>query len=501
MGSWIQLPKVNGGEDCLYLNIYRPQSDEQNLPVYFWIHGGANYWGHADFYDLENLARKANIIAVVTQYRMNAFGYFTHPALRNFVGRAEASGNFGTLDQIKALKWVQNNIAAFGGNPHNVTIAGESAGGHNVTAMLLSPLAKGLFHRAVMESGGMKSHSLAAVDQIGNKTIDVALVMQGNAKDAVDAQSVRQKMSDAQIAEFMRGLSAADLLRANSGGPDQAAPPLGDLIEDGYVIPGNLLCTIASGKYNKVPLIAGANEEESGSINTLLPPLYEGMPNYLALLEVVEGKKKLDEVLPTRKDKDYWTMASYYGSRFWRAAMVDELVRRVAMHQDDVYAYSFNWGEEDVRPGPLGFIYGACHALEIPFFQGNVDVEPVIGLKDWIFKGFTEKNRPGRIALSDAMVSYLGQFARTGNPNKAGSGLPEWKPWSNYVNGPKAIIFDAGVNIAKIRMDTEEVSMASVRYALDAEKPEIQNHVRIVLSIIQGYSAYDPGHYEYNPCD
>jgi para-nitrobenzyl esterase len=496
--SWVQKAEANGSEDCLYMNIYRPQTDEENLPVYVWIHGGANYFGSAEEYDMENLARMANMVVVVTQYRLNAFGYFTHPALRIFVSTAEASGNFGTLDQIKTLKWVRDNIAAFGGNPHNVTVGGESAGGHNTTAMIISPLAKGLFHRAVMESGGMKSFSLREIDEIANRTIDIALIMKGKAKDMDEAKGVRVNMTNAQIGAFLKGLSAPDLLRAISGGPGKTAPPLANLIEDGYVIPGNLLCTIESGNYNKVPLIAGANEFENGSINTMLPPLYEGMPNYTALLEVVLGKKTLDDVLPTQKDKLLWTKARYHMSRFWRASMADELVRRVAVHQDDVYAYSFNWGDEDVRPGAPGFIYGACHALEIPFFQGNADVEEIPGL---IFKGSTKQNQPGRKALTSAIVSYFGQFARTGNPNKAGSGLPEWKPWSNHVGGPKAIILDADMTKAQIRMDNEEVSVASARYALDAEDPGVQMHVKILMSIFQPYAAYETGHYEYNTCD
>jgi para-nitrobenzyl esterase len=466
-----------------------------------WIHGGANYFGYADIYDMEDLARRANMVVVVTQYRLNAFGYFTHPALRVFVSAAEASGNFGTLDQIKALKWIRDNIAAFGGNPHNVTVGGESAGGHNTTAMIISPLAKGLFHRALMESGGMKSHSVAAIDEIADRTVDIALIMQGKAKDMDEAKGVRVKMTNAQIAALLRGLSAPDLLRATSGGPGQAAPPLANLIEDGYVIPGNLLCTIESGNYNKVPIIAGANEFESGSINTLLPPLYQGMPNYMALLDVILGKKSVDDVLPTQKDKLLWTKARYHMSRFWRASMVDELVRRVAANQDDVYAYSFNWGEEDVRPGALGFIYGACHAIEIPFFQGNADAASMPGMTDWIFKGFTKQNLPGRKALTSAMVSYFAQFARTGNPNKAGTGLPEWKSWSNHAGGPKAIILDADMNKAQIKMDNEEVSVASARYALDAEDPGVQMHVKILIAIMQPYAAYETGHYGYNTCD
>lgn len=498
--TWVQLPEANGSEDCLYMNIFRPQTEEKNLPVYMWIHGGANYWGYAELYALENLAVRANMVVVVVQYRLNAFGYFTHPSLRLGKTPVDASGNYGTLDQIQALKWIKHNIASFGGNPYNVTVGGESAGGHNTTAMLISPLARGLFHRAVMESGGMKSQSVAATDAIADRTIDIALVMKGKAKDAAEASVVRKSMTGAGIAAFMGGLTGEEVLRAVSGGPGQAAPPLANLIEDGYVIPGNLLCTIESGNYNKVPIMAGANEFESGSIHTLLPGLFEGMANYMDLLEVVAGKKKLDEVLPKPMDKLLYSKAKYYGSRFWRAAMSDELARRLRDHQDDVYIYSFNWGEEDVRPDGIGFIYGASHALEIPFFQANVDQNSRPEMTDLVFKGFTDTNKPGRIALSKAMVSYFGQFARTGNPNKAGTGLTVWDAWSNLGGGPKAIILDADNINTKISMDNEEVSMTSVRFALEKEDPGVVGFVKLITSIMEPYSAYNTGYYEYNQC-
>lgn len=158
------------------------------------------------------------MVVVVIQYRLNVFGYFTHPSLRSGVPRADASGNFGTLDQIKALQWVRDNIDVFGGNPDNVTIAGESAGGHNVMALMISPLAKGLFHRAVMESGGMVSQKVSMTDQIANRTIETALAIKDRAQDIVEAKSSRQNMTEAQIAEFMRSLSATELLQAHAGG-------------------------------------------------------------------------------------------------------------------------------------------------------------------------------------------------------------------------------------------------------------------------------------------
>ena len=143
-----------GSEDCLCLNIWRPATEEDDLPVFFWIHGGGNSIGEAGLgvYDGANMAHNSNVIVVTVNYRLGPFGWFNHSALRT--GDAlDDSGNFGTLDVIKALEWVSKNISHFGGNPDNVTIAGQSAGGYNVLSLMLSPLAEGLFHRAVVQSG------------------------------------------------------------------------------------------------------------------------------------------------------------------------------------------------------------------------------------------------------------------------------------------------------------------------------------------------------------
>ena len=153
-----------GSEDCLYLNIYAPRftdtdvpKDAARLPVMLWIHGGGNTIGEAGFYNGGNLAAQQRVIVITTNYRLGPFGWFRHAATRNDgANELDRSGNFGTLDLVRALQWIRENAAAFGGDPNNVTIFGESAGGTNVFSLLLSPPARGLFHRAIVESGGMQ---------------------------------------------------------------------------------------------------------------------------------------------------------------------------------------------------------------------------------------------------------------------------------------------------------------------------------------------------------
>ena len=151
--------KIIGSEDCLYLNVWRPETAEQDLPVYVWIHGGGNSIGSANMvpdYEGYNLASRGNLVFVSINYRLGPFGWFAHPSLRTGESGDEYndSGNFGTLDIIQALKWINRNIGFFGGDPDRVTIAGESAGAFNVTSLLVSPQAAGLFHGAVSQSGG-----------------------------------------------------------------------------------------------------------------------------------------------------------------------------------------------------------------------------------------------------------------------------------------------------------------------------------------------------------
>jgi para-nitrobenzyl esterase len=149
--QYSEFGEIIGDEDCLYLNVWRPQTEETDLPVYFWIHGGGNSIGTASslMYDGSNVTSKGNLVVVTINYRLGPLGWFTHPELRNGTP-LDNSGNYGTMDMVKALDWVKNNISSFGGDPDKVTIAGESAGGSDVNSLVMSPHAAGLFHRGII---------------------------------------------------------------------------------------------------------------------------------------------------------------------------------------------------------------------------------------------------------------------------------------------------------------------------------------------------------------
>jgi para-nitrobenzyl esterase len=442
-----------GSEDCLYLNVWRPRTSETNLPVYFWIHGGGNTLGTAstDDYLGANLAHRSNLVVVTVNYRVGPFGWFTHPALREGASGSEQddSGNYGTLDLIKALEWVRDNIRAFGGDPERVMIAGESAGGMNVYSLLISPLAEGLFHRAMAQSGGPMSSSVEEGEESARQAILQILVNDGTAADLVQAETHLDGMTDPEIEAYLRGKTAHQMLRAYE--PWFAGMfTMPNVFPDGTVLAEEGYATLAAGSYpNKVPAILGSNKDE--------------MKLFMFADPAFSGRDDLYEVVTA------------YGSDVWKATGVDEPARQLSSHADqpDVYAYQFLWGtlDEEGRsqlPDPYGFILGSCHGLEIPFFFGN---KKFFSGLDFIL--FTERNRTGREALSSAMMQYAAQFARTGDPNPPGSALPAWQPWSNETGGPKCILLDVDpAQALDIRMDATELSVEGVLETMVEEVPE-----------------------------
>ncbi len=479
--EWIRTGVVdpNSSEDCLYVDIYRPERPTyqwERLPVYVWIHGGSNNFGSAWQYDGSVLANRSDVVVVVVQYRLGPIGWFYHPALQTGgVDKLTDSGNFGTLDHAQALKWIHRNIDAFGGNPHNVTVTGESAGAHNTMNMVISPLGKGLFRRAMSESGGMQTVTTASARASANDYIEKLIRFKENV-DAATAKARRIAMeTDGTLEAYLRAVAAGDFFLALL---KYGSVPTFPAIEDGTVMPvGGWIPAIQAGKYNKMPIILGSNEYESKSFMPLYGPAFKpiGVPSgpytWFNLIDVLKGKYTLNDVLPLQSDKDLYELTGYYGSRNWKAKFVDTVAHEFVKVQKDVYAYQFNWGGPGSGPSPFDFIYGAGHAAEIPFFFG--------GDKGLFGYGFVPENEAGRKDLQDAMMRYLSRFARTGNPNALASCppwmkgrthamcLPKWEKWSNVPGAPKSIVFDADFDHAEIGMMNEELTIAGVSAALE----------------------------------
>jgi len=423
-----------GSEDCLYLNIWRPRSEETGLAVYFWIHGGSNKEGSADPYRGAALAATANMVVVTINYRLGPLGWFTHPALREVQDSPGSSGNYATLDIIKALQWVHNNIAAFGGSPDCVTAAGQSAGGINVLSLMISPAASGLFHRAIAQSGGLDPKDPQQGDDWADSLIEALLVRDGTAADM--APGVRQSMSRADIRTYLYAKTAEEIFAAGAGLPGNP-----DVFADGTVLPAEGAAAFDDPQsYNQVPVIIGSTSEEGklfmyfmGFAGRWSPVQYQ-----------VFGKRV---------------------SQLGRIRGLDALARKLSAHksQPGVYCYLFQYGQYrfsgfNAWPTDMGptdrmswaVALGACHGIDIPFNFGTVEGFSLFqGLEQYIFRDDT---LPGRQALSDAMIAYTAQFARTGKPDPAG--LPAWIPWprTRDARAEKFLIFDADAAQARIEM-------------------------------------------------
>ncbi|MCX7982738.1 MAG: carboxylesterase family protein, partial [Syntrophales bacterium] len=477
---WMSSNAFVGSEDCLYLDVYRPRTSDTNLPVFMWIHGGSNNFGSAKQYDGSALAKRGNIIVVVVQYRLNAMGFLTHPALRTTGTDEDKSGNYGTLDQIKALNWIKNNIANFGGDPNKVVVGGQSAGAHNTMNLIISPLAQGLFRGAVVMSAAMNIFTQAQADTMTDTTIKGLLIRKGLAANATEATSKLASMTNEEIATFLRSQPAELVVRCRrdgTGADGSGSMATHSAIKDGYVIKhGSWTEAIGAGTYNKVPVMIGSTEYEWKDFAPLYGTLvksYSGgkVPSsqysWFDLFKVigVGGNLTLDQVLPTQRDKDIYTSVVTLRSRQWKYTGVDSIARAFKTNdaKNGVWAFLFKWaGGGDPARADFAFIFGAGHAMEIPFFFGNT--------KDAWDYSFTTTNKPGRDALQAAMMDYLISFVKTLNPNPTGSSLPTWNQWDNTAGANKFISFDANLTNYIIQSSTYEETLTALDTDIKAAK-------------------------------
>ena len=451
--DWLSGEDVWGSEDCLYLNIWRPQSVEKNLPVYVYIHGGGNAIGSANqvpTYFGSTVADKSNMVFVSMNYRLGPFGWFTHPALRTGQTGDEAddSGNYGTLDIIKSLEWIQENIQAFGGDPNRVIVTGESAGGTNIYSLLESPLASGLFHTALIQSCMSYTESVKTGDSKSQEVLLSLLVNDNMAADGADAQTYLDSMSDNEIRNYLRSKSPQEIMACYEQREfGEVINP--NIFADGFVIVADGADAFAKGTYpNKIPLMIGSNKEE--------------LKMFLYMVESFEGKEELYQAVTS------------YGSDLWKAEGVDEMARQLSSNPDQppIFIYQFNWGAyrkdgSSPIPPPYDLKIGCAHTIDQAFFLGN----PIFNvyMTSWVF---TEENRPGREALTEDIMAYVAQFARTGNPNEPGANRPVWKPWTNEAEQPKCILLDADLEASRIDLSTIELTIEKVLQNLKSDIPE-----------------------------
>ncbi len=256
--------KPVGDEDCLTLNIWRPADNQTKLPVIFFIHGGSNISGYSadPIYDGQALAKKANAVVVTVNYRVGVLGWLDLPQLKTGDAPTD-SGDFALLDQQQALKFVQGNIDAFGGDAGNVTVMGQSAGAVNVWALLVSPLSVGLMHKAVPLSGGIANATRTTAQTYSKALLNAIVIADGKATDTASALAWVATQSNAQIATYLRGMSANQILTVMLANPQLGNAP--SPIEDGNVLPVGSIAALAAGQYRKIPVLAG-NAKDEGTL-------------------------------------------------------------------------------------------------------------------------------------------------------------------------------------------------------------------------------------------
>ena len=402
-----------GSEDCLTLNVWVPaKPSSAKLPVMVWIYGGGFVAGTTSEgrQDGTHLAQHG-VVVVSMNYRLGVFGFLVHPELAKESGRNSA-GNYGLLDQLLALHWVHDNIASFGGDPGNVTIFGESAGSFSVCAQMASPLAKGLFQKAIGESGAAFSRSGLSFDPMP-------------ARAEKDAKLIGEKLGVHTLAE-LRALPAQKILDAFIP-PQSRGFDFGPDI-DGYFLPEPVPAIFATGKQNDVPLLAGWNHDE-GSFEIAFAPQKPTAESMKAAAEKDFGDKAAEflRLYPTDTDEHVLRSAEdYAGDKFIALSTWDWLESQSKTGKQPVYRYRFDMAPPSSDPKVPNT--NAYHSAEIEYVFGQLDSKAGV---PW---------RPEDRQLSELMQKYWTNFAKSGDPN--GPDLPKW-PAYTAADGWPFIILDA----------------------------------------------------------
>ncbi|MGK5683589.1 carboxylesterase/lipase family protein [Actinoplanes sp. URMC 104] len=408
----------SGAEDCLYLNVTAPEPSSVRRPVLVFLHGGSFQNGTASYYDAQRLATQGGLVVVTLNYRLGVFGYYGLPGL-------SGSGTFGLQDQQAALRWVRRNAAAFGGDPANVTLAGQSSGGEAVCAQLTSPPARGLFDKAVLQSGSCRT---SWPDQLFLPDIEAG--SQFNPRSVVEDAGATLAASEKfgcgtgpRAAECMRGKDAYELLKATPGTGAQA------FITPAYdtaVLPRHPADALAAGRAFRVPVLAGSTLDEHRSF-TGIHELSNGpitAEDYARLLTAAFGPDagRVQATYPASGyDSPGLAWAAVATDRIWACPML-ETERQLAARMP-VHGYEFA-----ERDGPVfvpGYPFGAAHGSELPYL--------------FDMAGLTEQAQP---ALAARMIASWARFAATGNPRAAGQ--EPWPPVRASDAGPAVRVFAAG---------------------------------------------------------
>ncbi len=432
-----------GTEDCLYVNVYRPYSHAVNLPVLVYLHGGGNCSGTANV-DFADMAKATNSVIVSVSYRLGALGFLNHPAIQDGTAE-ERSGNFALLDVRKALQWVQTDIAAFGGNKSNVTLSGFSGGARMVLLCLICPSMRGLFHKAIVLSGGFTTSTPEEGRISAESKLAKVLVNRGFYPDKQMAKNYIRNADKQELKELFLSLTKAELAGMyKSFDLKMSEFPHG--FADGVVIPKEGFSVIERGKYNRVPVLLGSDATEFATFGW----------NSCVKLGLLSDA---DPVYLTSTEQYLVGNGIQYGSMLQSQFYIEQVASSLYndLNHREIYAFRMLWGTNaNVTDRFYSQFVGAYHGQSRDFLLGSYKHYKNYYSPDAV----SAKNKKGREALTKQMRSYIANFLLTGNPN--GKVLIEWNPWNPLTGVDKIMMFNAGNKVVTSAMSSQMYDTADI---------------------------------------
>ena len=496
----IEGESIIGSEDCLYLNIYlseKAYKSKEKLPVVFWIHGGGNTWGYSasNIFTSGDFILDHDVILVTTNYRLGPFGWFAYSGLnQDSENPLDSTANFGTLDIIKSLEWVNKYISFFNGDPENITIFGESAGARNVISLMSSPLSKDLFQRGISQSGYLGSDSLEYSEnneRAGSLSLLKHLIKSENPNIAEEELS--NFMGNKFLSkEFLRSANANDIIsyyrvRNDTGGLIDVP----NVIPDGVVIPmKGIYGVYRDGEMHDKPMIFGSTRDED-KLFMFANDAFVERP--LAFLRPIS---EYFDLYVKPKDPKFYDVYARYMAESWKYGAVDLPSDFTSLNKSsNVYAYRFDWDEQNSDLGLdqiIGFnipgvninldlprLLGAGHAMELAFIfkSGGLLGESFDAINDIMYD---EDNRETDLDLATKMGKYWVNFAYDGNPNSIPYDVnTEWMPWDAKKGNERFIVFDS-INDKGIAMFNNTLSANSILQGISSESITVDQKCYII---------------------